>query len=79
MQINLKPEIEARLEAEARARGVPVETFIASVIEDGLGRGAEGEDHRLSAMREAMRDELFLADLAEAMEDFRYADCEQTH
>jgi hypothetical protein len=30
-------------------------------------------------MREAMSDELFLADLAETMKDFKHADCEQNH
>lgn len=31
----------------------------------------------LEAMREAMNDELFLADLREVMEDFRYVDSEE--
>ena len=31
-------------------------------------------DDKLNAMREAARDELFLADLSETVEDFRHAD-----
>ena len=76
LHIDLKPEIEARIEAEARVRGVSVETFVASVIEDELGRCVEGEDPRLSLMRDAMNDQLFLADLAETMNDFKYVDGE---
>jgi hypothetical protein len=36
----------------------------------------EDEDPRIDAMREAVKDDLFLADLAAAMEDFRDADQE---
>ncbi|MBA3440116.1 MAG: hypothetical protein H0T92_09645 [Pyrinomonadaceae bacterium] len=79
LQINLKPEVEARLKAQAQARGVPVEAFIASVIEGKVNGPMAEEDSRLAAMREAMNDELFLADLAETMEDFRHVDCEQHH
>jgi len=79
LHLDLKPEIEARIEAEARARGMSVETFVASIIEGGLGGSAEGEDPRLSTMRDAMNDRLFLADLAEVMEDFEYVDCEHNY
>lgn len=37
-----------------------------------------GVDGKLQAMREAMNDELFLCDLREVMDDFRYADAEET-
>ncbi|HEV8587609.1 MAG TPA: hypothetical protein VGQ72_01940 [Pyrinomonadaceae bacterium] len=37
-----------------------------------------GMDARLKAMQEAMKDELFLADLREVMDDFRYVDSEGT-
>ncbi len=37
-------------------------------------RAAAGADDRLAAMREAARDELFLADLNETAEDFAHAD-----
>jgi len=35
-----------------------------------------GMDARLALMQEAMKDELFLADLHEVMDDFRYVDSE---
>ena len=41
------------------------------------GRDNEA-DPRFAFMQEAMKDELFLADLREVMEDFRYADAEET-
>ena len=34
------------------------------------------KDPRLELMQEAMKDELFLADLHEVMDDFRYVDSE---
>jgi hypothetical protein len=37
-----------------------------------------GADGKLQAMREAMNDELFLGDLREVMDDFRYVDAEET-
>ena len=37
-----------------------------------------GTDVKLQAMQEAMNDELFLADLGEVMDDFRYVDAEET-
>lgn len=37
-----------------------------------------GTDMRLQLMREAMKDELFLADLREVMDDFRHVDSEET-
>jgi hypothetical protein len=36
----------------------------------------DGMDARLVLMQEAMKDELFLADLHEVMDDFRYVDSE---
>jgi hypothetical protein len=35
-------------------------------------------DTRFAFMQEAMKDELFLGDLREVMEDFRYVDSEET-
>ena len=35
-------------------------------------------DARFAVMQEAMKDELFLGDLREIMEDFRYVDAEET-
>jgi hypothetical protein len=37
-----------------------------------------GMDAWLLLMQEAMKDELFLADLRDAMEDFRHVDAEET-
>ena len=37
-----------------------------------------GMDARLVLMQEAMKDELFLADLREVMDDFRHVDSEET-
>ncbi len=37
--LELKPEIEARAAREAATRGVPVETFLAEVIEENLNGG----------------------------------------
>jgi hypothetical protein len=73
------PELEAKLIAQAQARGVSVESLIASIIEglNGVQSGAtEIEDPRIATMREAMNDEMFLADLSEIMEDFKYVDTE---
>ena len=42
-------------------------------------QGQDGEaDARFAFMQEAMKDELFLADLREVIEDFRYVDAEET-
>lgn len=73
------PELEARIKAQAQARGVSVEAFIAAMIEkmNGVyGAVAEDDDSRIAAMRESVNDELFMADLKETAEDFKYADAE---
>ena len=76
------PEVEAKIIARAQAHGVSVEEFIESLIEDlhCVHSGTvETEDPRIAAMSEAMNDEMFLADLAETMEDFKYVDAEYNH
>jgi hypothetical protein len=40
--------------------------------------GDNGSDSRFKVMQEAMKDELFLADLREVMEDFSHVDAEET-
>jgi hypothetical protein len=50
-------------------KGLSVEVYLHKIIE-------EKEDPRISAMREAVNDELFLADLAETLEDFRHSEFE---
>lgn len=42
-------------------------------------KGMIVEINRIAALREAMNDELFLADLAETIEDFKYVDGEYKH
>ena len=59
------------------ARKLPPEErrqLAARLLEEGGGPGAARQDERLEAMREAAGDELFLADLTAAMEDFQHAD-----
>ena len=79
IELDLKPEVEAKIKAQAQERGLSVEAFIASLIE-GLNVGHSDEldieDPRIAAMQEAVNDELFMADLRETMEDFKYADAE---
>lgn len=76
------PEVAAEIIAQAQARGISVEAFITSIIEElnGVHRDTtEDGDPRIAAMREAMNDEMFLSDLAETMEDFKYVDAEYNH
>ncbi len=40
--LELKPEIEARVVEKAKSRGLPVEDFLASVIEGSLNGGEGG-------------------------------------
>jgi len=49
---------------------LPVEIYLKQFVR------SEKEDKRVAEMREALQDELFLADLAETMEDFRPIDFE---
>ncbi|MDQ3749446.1 MAG: hypothetical protein M3367_10625 [Acidobacteriota bacterium] len=65
--IELNPNIAKQIIADASQKGLPVEVYLKKIID---------EDERLEAMREAMNDELFLADLGEIAEDFRHADFE---
>lgn len=56
------------------ARKLPPEErrlLAARLLEEG---DTARQDERLEAMREAVGDELFLADLTAAMEDFSHAD-----
>jgi hypothetical protein len=64
----LNPEIAKKILADASSNGLRVEDYLKKIIET--------EDERLKMMQEAMNDELFLADLEEIAEDFRYADFE---
>ena len=66
--IDLNPEIAKKILADASENGLPVEVYLKKIIET--------EDERLKMMREAMNDQLFLADLEEIAEDFRHTDFE---
>jgi hypothetical protein len=59
------------------ARKLPPEErrqLAARLLEEAGAPGAARQDERLEAMREAAGDELFLADLTAAVEDFSHAD-----
>ena len=66
--IEINPNIARRIITDASQKGLSVEVYLKKIID---------EDERLKAMREAMNDELFLADLKETMEDFHHADFER--
>ncbi len=66
--IEVNSIIAKRILDDASKKGLPVEKYLREVIEVA--------DERLKAMREAMNDELFLADLEEVAEDFRHTDFE---
>ncbi len=69
--LELNSEIALKILSDAETKGLPVETYLKQFVR------SEKEDKRIVKMREALRDELFLADLAETMEDFRSIDFEQ--
>ncbi len=66
--IEVNSTLAKRILEDASKKGLPVEKYLREVI--------EVEDERLKAMREAMNDELFLADLEQIAEDFRHTDFE---
>jgi hypothetical protein len=54
------------------------QALLDRVAELNLQRAqGNGADSRFQVMQEAMKDELFLADLREVMEDFRHVDAEE--
>ncbi len=66
--IEINSNIAKRIITDASLKGLSVEVYLKKIID---------EDERLKAMREAMNDELFLADLKETMEDFQPTDFER--
>lgn len=68
--LELNSEIARKILSDAEAKGLPVEIYLKQFVH------SEKEDKRTAEMREALQDELFLADLAETMEDFRPIDFE---
>ena len=55
--LELKPEVEARAVEQAASRGVTVEDFLESVIEDSLNGGADQVSYQTSEEWEAALDE----------------------
>lgn len=55
--LELKPEVEALAVEQAASRGVPIEDFLKSIIEDGLNGTEEGTGYRTPAAWEAALDE----------------------
>jgi len=66
IELDLKPEVEARIKAQAAARGVSVEAFIASLIEGQNGQASDsvspddlalaGDDEFIQAMESMAAD-----------------------
>ncbi len=68
--IEVNPEIAKKILTDAESKGISVEIYLREIVESE-------EDEKLAAMREAVNDELFMADLAETLEDFKHTDFEQ--
>ena len=67
--VEVNPEIAKQILTDAESKGISVEIYLREIVESG-------EDEKLAAMREAINDELFMADLAETLEDFKHTDFE---
>ena len=46
IELELRPEVEARLAAEAKAQGIEVKTYIESLLEQAAFAGGSTERHR---------------------------------
>ena len=69
--LELNPEIAKQIIFDASSKGLPVETYLLQIISAN-----NNEDAKIALMREVANDKLFLADLAETLEDFRHVDFE---
>lgn len=67
--LELSPKLANQILEESALKGVSVEVYLKEI--------AKNKDARISQMREAVKDELFMADLTETMNDFRYTDFEK--
>ena len=67
--VEVNPEIAKQILTDAESKGISVEIYLREIVESE-------EDEKLAAMREAVNDELFMADLAETLEDFKHTDFE---
>jgi hypothetical protein len=63
----LNPKLAEYILKSAAMKSISVETYLREVIENK-------EDNRVSLMREAISDKLFMEDLSQTMEDFQYTD-----
>jgi hypothetical protein len=55
------------------------EALLDKVVQLNVQKAGDNEsDSRFQVMQEAMKDELFLADLREVMEDFSHVDAQET-
>ncbi len=66
----LNPTIAKEILKNALMKGVSVEIYLKTIVESE-------EDTKIDLMREAVKDKLFMADLAETMSDFQYTDFEK--
>ncbi len=66
----LNPTIAKEILKNASMKGVSVEVYLKTIVESE-------EDTKIDLMREAVKDELFMADLAETMSDFQDTDFEK--
>lgn len=68
--VEVNPEVAKKIFINAESKGISVEIYLREIIESE-------EDEKIAVMREAVNDELFMADLTETLEDFNHADFEQ--
>ena len=66
----LSPTIAKTILKNASLKGVSVEVYLKAIVESE-------EDTRISLMREAINDKLFMADMVETMSDFQPTDFEK--
>ena len=67
--VEVNPEIAKQILTDAESKGISVEIYLREIVESE-------EDKKLAAMREAVNDKLFMADLTETLEDFKHTDFE---
>ena len=68
--VDVNPEIAKKIFINAESKGISVEIYLREIIESE-------EDEKIAVMREAVNDKLFMADLSETLEDFKYTDFEE--
>jgi hypothetical protein len=65
--LELNPAVADKILKESALKGVSVEVYLKEIA-------SKNEDDRIKQMREAVNDELFMADLTETMNDFQHTD-----